>query len=109
MVKERIPCPLALASGFLCADDCPVCHGCGAVREWTLVLEVEWVPPDLVSDLKRFDEAPTGMTIDRVDEGHSYHTIVARVRRFKLSEAMAVACEFFVDARGQAPIVRKAW
>jgi hypothetical protein len=34
---------------------------------------------------------------------------VAKVRRYKLSEAMAVACEFLVDARGQTPIVRQAW
>jgi hypothetical protein len=107
MVKGRLPCPLIW--GHLCADECPVCHGRGYVREWTLVLEVEWVPPDLLSGLERFESAPVGMAVTRVEEGPSYHTIVAKVRRYKLSEAMAVACEFLVDARGQTPIVRQAW
>jgi hypothetical protein len=83
-----------------------VCHGRGYVREWTLVLEVEWVPPDLLSGLERFEFAPVGMTIARIDEGPSCHTIAVKVRRFKLSEAMAVACGFLAE---QTPIIRQAW
>lgn len=106
--KPPIPCPKALASSP-CGDDCPVCHGRGTVREWTLVLEVDWVSPGILWHLEQLEVLPVGLTIDRESEEHGYPVIVARVQRHKLSEAMNVACEFLADAKGGSPLVRRAW
>lgn len=108
MVKKKLPCPLASTSKP-CTPDCTVCYGRGTVREWNLVLEVDFAPPGVPRNLEQLGVLPVGLTIDSMSNGRDCSVIVVSVLRHKLTEAMAVACDFFDDANGEIPFVRKAW
>lgn len=107
MVKEKIPCPARFCDEP-CSSDCPVCHGRGTVRPWTLLLEIDLDLDEARDTLDRLKELPVGLTIKGWRAHNGRFTLVAYVLRYHLSEAMNLAGNYFSVA-GRSPLCRKAW
>jgi hypothetical protein len=107
MVKEKRPCPVAGAEP--CSSACPVCHGRGTVRPWTMVVEVDIAPGEARQCLDELRGLPVGLSIGGCRSNHSRVAVVVSVLRYNLSEAMVIACGHFASSTGGAPLVRKAW
>jgi len=105
MVKEKIPCP---SGGMSCSSSCPVCHGRGEVRQWTMVLEIDLAPGEARQRLDALKGLPVGLAVEGCQGKYNRFTLVVVALRYHLSEAMRVAADYFSVA-GRSPLCRKAW
>lgn len=99
--KEKTPCPSGVDAP--CSEACPICHGRGFVRPWTLILEFDGPLPRVVK------AAPPGVEASAVLGSRGNPVMVVKINRYHLSEAVDVMADYLFEVTGLKPLLRSAW